>query len=103
MTPLPCPICAGEMVETSDHHHGSWWQHRVSGECILDHIQLIDAHDVRCWNRRAPMGELLAALNELDAAIDDGLCNSGSPGFDSGRLGRAQDAAKAAIGKAGAA
>jgi hypothetical protein len=37
------------------------------------------------------------ALEELNDALDDGLCNSGIPGFDSGRLGRAQDAARAAL------
>jgi hypothetical protein len=44
--------------------------------------------------------ELLEALRELNAALNDGLCNSGIPGFDSGRLGRAQDAATVAIAKA---
>ena len=41
--------------------------------------------------------QLVDALEELNAALDDGLCNSGTPGFNSGRLGRAQDAARAAL------
>ena len=36
-----------------------------------------------------------AALSELVDALDDGLCNSGTPGFDSGRLERARQAAHA--------
>lgn len=44
--------------------------------------------------------ELLEALRELNDALNDGLCNSGIPGFDSGRLGRAQDRADALIAKA---
>jgi len=44
--------------------------------------------------------DLLEALRELNGALNDGLCNSGTPGFDSGRLGRAQDAAVAAIARA---
>lgn len=42
---------------------------------------------------------LRSVLLELNDALDDGLCNSGTPGFDSGRLGRAQDAARAALAK----
>lgn len=44
--------------------------------------------------------ELLEALTELNEALDDGLCNSSAPGFDSKRLGVAQDAARAAIARA---
>lgn len=44
--------------------------------------------------------DLLEAARELNNALNDGLCNSGTPGFDSGRLGRAQDAIAAAIAKA---
>jgi len=44
--------------------------------------------------------DLLEALEELNAAISDGLCNAGSPGFDADRLDRAQTSASAAIAKA---
>jgi hypothetical protein len=44
--------------------------------------------------------DLLEALRELNEALDDGLCNSGTPGFDSNRLGRAQVQAVAAIARA---
>ena len=40
---------------------------------------------------------LYEALEELSAAIDDGLCNSGIPGFDPDRLERAQVASAAAL------
>lgn len=53
-------------------------------------VLAVNAHD-----------DLVAALLEFNAALDDGLCNGGTPGFDSGRLGRAQDAARAALAKAG--
>lgn len=44
--------------------------------------------------------DLLAALTELSDAVRDGLCNSGTPGFDAERLDRALTAARAAIAKA---
>jgi len=37
------------------------------------------------------------ALYELWDAIGDGLCNSGTPGFDAMRLGRAMDAANSVL------
>ena len=40
---------------------------------------------------------LVEALAELNDALDDGLCNSSTPGFDKGRLDRAQSAARAAL------
>lgn len=48
----------------------------------------------------AASDDMLEALRELSNALDDVLCNSGTPGFDSGRLGRAQDTARSAIAKA---
>lgn len=44
--------------------------------------------------------DLLTALTELNGAIVDCQCNGGTPGFDGGRLDRAQTAALAAIAKA---
>jgi hypothetical protein len=44
--------------------------------------------------------DLYAALAELEAAILDGLCNSGLPDFDRERLERARIAARAALEKA---
>lgn len=41
------------------------------------------------------------ALRELNDALDDGLCNSGTPGFDGDRLGRAQKAAVAVLAEEG--
>lgn len=42
----------------------------------------------------------LRALKELDDALNDGLCNSGTPGFDSYRLDRASKAARKLIDRA---
>jgi hypothetical protein len=44
--------------------------------------------------------ELYEALAELEAALLDGLCNSGVPGFDPDRLERARFAARSALAKA---
>lgn len=44
--------------------------------------------------------KVLDALRELADALDDGLCNSGTPDFDSGRLDRALTIARDAIVKA---
>ncbi len=43
--------------------------------------------------------DLLAALAELEAALFDGLCNSGVPDFDPERLERARIEARAAIAR----
>lgn len=65
-------------------------------------VYRLDVRGIDCADARliAAAPELLEALAELNAALDDGLCNSGTPGFDSERLGRAQDAARAAIAAA---
>lgn len=62
--------------------------------CVLREDQEADARLI------AAAPDLLEALRELNEAFDDGLCNSGTPGFDSNRLGRAQVQAVAAIAKA---
>jgi hypothetical protein len=64
---------------------------------------LVDGHAnasrmVLTWNCH---DDLVSALRDLTDAIDDGLCNSGVPGFDADRLDRAMVSAREALAKAG--
>lgn len=53
-----------------------------------------------CAEAIAPLGaELVEAAHELDDALEDGLCNSGIPGFDKDRLERAQIQLRAVLAK----
>lgn len=67
----------------------------AASKTMIDAAIALDAKDVEITRLTQENERMREALVDLHEAVMDGLCNSGIPDFDAGRLDRALDAAQA--------
>lgn len=70
----------------------SWDEDTGDVRYTLHDVKSATPADARRIARVPQLERIALAAEELFEALEDGLCNSGTPGFDHHRLSRAQDA-----------